>query len=185
MKPFLAASILAFGALGGCAEGVSTVTHAYPYPQSTASGYLRDAGSAGAVLLEVRDNPFAGDVARPLAEAASRTSVGFLTRFTTVRSEAARPDYRMVVQFDPEAGTTSAAVCDPAQPAGHRPPGGRLTALVAFCHQSRPILSVTAAAPRPEQPDSPILRDLAQQAMLRMFIREPGGGDNPARRLVP
>lgn len=190
MKPFLAVSILALGVLGGCADGVSTVTHDYPYPPSTASGYLRDAGAAGPVLLEVRDSPFPGDVAAPLADAASRTSVGFLTRFTTVRSEAAKPDYRMVVQFDPDVGTTSAGVCDPAQPAGHRSSTGRLSALVAFCHQSRPILSVMAAGPRPDRPDSPILRDLAQQAMLRMFIREPGGSDspqgndNPARRLV-
>ncbi len=185
MKPVLAASILALAAAGGCAEGVSIVTHAYPYPPTVANGYLRDAGSTGPVLLEVRDDPFAGAAARPLAEAASKTSVGFLTRFTPVQSEAERPEYRMVVQFDPAAGTTSAAVCDPAQPVGHGTPTGRLTALVAFCHRSRPILSVAAAAPRPDRADSPILRELAQQAMLRMFIREPDGGSNPARRLVP
>lgn len=185
MKPCLAASVLAVGALGGCADSVSLVTHAYPYAPTVANGYLRDAGSAGPVLLEVRDDFFAGGAARTLAEAASRTSVGFLTRFTTIRAEAARPEYRMVVQFDPATGTTSAAVCDPEQPVGHGPPTGRLTALVAFCHLGRPVLSVTAAAPRPDRADSPILQELAQQAMLRMFIREPDGSSNPARRLVP
>ncbi len=185
MTRFLAVSILVLSALGGCADGVSIVSHHYPYSPSTASGYLRDAGAAGPVLLEVRDNPFAGDVAGPLAEAASRTSVGFLTRFTTVRSEAPRPEYRMVVQFDPNAGTTSAGVCDPTQPTGYRSATGRLNALVAFCHQSRPILSVMASAPRPDRPDSPIIRELAEQAMLRMFIREPDNDSNPHRRLVP
>lgn len=185
MTRILAVSILVLGALGGCADGVSIVPHHYPYPPSTASGYLRDAGAAGPVLLEVRDNPFAGDVAGPLAEAASRTSVGFLTRFTTVRSEASRPEYRMVVQFDPATGTTSAGVCDPTQPAGLRSSTSRLNALIAFCHQNRPILSVMASAPRPDRPDSPFIREFAEQAMLRMFIREPDGNDNPLRRLVP
>lgn len=185
MKFRLVASILALGTLGGCADGVSTVTHAYPHSPTVANGYLRDAGAAGPVLLEVRDSPLAGDVAAPMAEAASRTSVGFLTRFTPFRSEAARPEYKMVVQFDPAPGVTSAAVCGPGQSAGRRSSDGRVTALVAFCHQNRPILSLAATAPRPDRPDSPILRDLAQQAMLRMFVREPDGGSNPLRRLVP
>lgn len=91
----------------------------------------------------------------------------------------------MVVQFDPKTGTSSTGVCDPTQPDGHRSATGRLNALVAFCHQSRPILAVTASAPRPDQADSPIIRELAEQAMLRMFIREPGDNNNPLRRLIP
>ncbi len=185
MKLRLVTSILALGALGGCADEISTVTHAYPHSPTVANGYLRDAGATGPVLFEVRDNPFTGDVAAPMAEAASRTSVGFVTRFTPLRSEAARPEYKMVVQFDPAPGFTSAAVCSPEQSARQRSSDARLTALVAFCHLDRPILSLAATAPRPDRPDSPILRDLAQQAMLRMFVREPDGGSNPLRRLVP
>lgn len=156
--------------LAGCADMVRTVTYEYPQTADVARGNLKDAAAAGAVLLEVRDSPFAGDVARPFATAASETSVGFKVHFTTERAQAAKPDFRLVVQFYPAPGVGSAEVCDASRPVARMTPGDGLTALVAFCNRSQPILSVATYAGKVEGPDAPVIRRMAEQAMMRMFI---------------
>ena len=178
MRRALIPTVIAVATLAGCAGTVSTVTYPFPYTSSAARVYLQDAATRGPMLLQVRDNPFPEDVARPIAEAASRTSIGISVRFTANPAEAAKPDYWMVVQFDPEPGASSAGVCDPRRPVGRASSPGRLNALVVFCHASGPILSLTAQAPRPEHADSPIIRELTEQAMLRMFTPEPQDRDN-------
>lgn len=167
---FLLLALLAPVALGGCAGMLQTMTSEYPQTVSTARGNLQEAAAAGPVLLEVRDNPFSADVARTLAEAASATSVGFRVRFTPSRAEAANPRTRVVVQFSPAPGIDSALVCDASRPVARAEDPGRLTALVVFCDGARPILSMTAAGIRPDRADAPVIRTLAEQAMLRMFI---------------
>jgi hypothetical protein len=181
------ASILALGALFGCANSVSTVSDAAPHPPSAARGILQDAAAVGPVLLEVRDDPFAGRGATSFAEAASRTSVGFPARFTLDPAAAAKPDIRLIVQFDPADGVSGFNACDPVRPDGPRA-GGPLRAIVVLCKDFRPIRAIAAAAPRPDRADAPAIRDLAEQSMLRLFAREPqgsdspSGNDNPARR---
>src|SRR6185503_11737171 len=106
MHRSLAAAVFGGILLAGCATAVTIVSSPAPNPSSVARIFLQDAGATGPVLLEVRDNPFREDVGLPIAEAASHTALGFNTRFTTSPSEAARPDYRIVVQFDPEPGAS-------------------------------------------------------------------------------
>ena len=60
----LAALVLAAFALAGCAGMVRTMTSEYPQTSAVARDNLQDAAAAGPVLLEVRDNPLSGDVAR-------------------------------------------------------------------------------------------------------------------------
>ncbi|MSP49325.1 MAG: hypothetical protein EXQ95_08370 [Alphaproteobacteria bacterium] len=164
-----AAVLLVLTALGGCADGLRTMTYEYPQTVNSARVNLHDAAVKGPMLLEVRDNPFGGDVARPLAEAASETSVGFKVRFVTERSQAANADTRLVVQFSPASGVSSAEVCDPSRAVAKAPDPVQLSALVAFCAGARPIISMTAVGARPERPDAPVIRNLAEQAMIRMF----------------
>lgn len=164
------AGLLALGSLAGCADMVRTVTYEHPQSSEVARGDLKDAGATGQVLLVVRDNPFAGDVARSLAAAASETSIGFKTSFTTDRTQAAKPDFRVVVQFSPAPGVSSVEVCDPSRPVAKAASGDGLTALIAFCNRSQPILSVVAYAGKVEGPDSPVIKRMAEQAMIRMFI---------------
>ncbi len=173
------AGLLALGSLAGCADMVRTVTYEYPQSSDVARGTLLDAAAAGPVLLEVRDNPFAGDVARSFAAAASETSVGFTASFTTDRSRAARPDVRLVVQFFPAPGVSSAEVCDSSRAVARTAPGGNLAVLVAFCNRSQPILSVAAYAGKVDGPDSPVIKRMAEQAMMRMFIPSGHSRDNP------
>jgi hypothetical protein len=183
MRRVLAPALVSLAALSACTGGtVSTMTYPSPFTLTSARGALQDAGSFGPVLLQVRGNPFPEDVAQPIAETASRTSVGFLTRFTTDPVMAARPDYRVVVQFDPDPRLPAAVVCDPRLPTFQTPTPGELTALVVFCRETMPMLALTARAPRPEHADSPVVRDIAQQAMLRMFGGEPRGADSPSGR---
>lgn len=188
MRASFLVSILAFGTLGGCANGVSTVSDVSPHPPSVARGILQDAAAFGPVLLEVRDDPFAGRGAASFADAASRTSVGFLTQFTLDSAAAAKPDVRLIVQFDPAEGVSGFNSCDPVRPGGPRAVGGPIRAILVLCKAFQPIHSIAAAAPRPDRADAPVIRDLAEQSMLRMFTREPlgsdspSGNDNPARR---
>ena len=70
--PALATAVL----LSGCAGMVRTVVHEYPQTSAVARDLLQDAAAAGPVLLEVRDNPFSGDVARSLAADARRDEDG-------------------------------------------------------------------------------------------------------------
>lgn len=172
-------ALVAFGSLAGCADMVRTVTYEYPQTTDVARGDLKDAAAAGPVLLEVRDNPFAGDVARPFAAAASETSVGFKVNFTTDRAQAAKPDFRLVVQFSPAPGITSVEVCDASRPVAKAAPGDGLTALVAFCNRSQPILSVATYAGKAEGPDAPVIKRIAEQAMMRMFIPSGQNRDSP------
>jgi hypothetical protein len=158
-------------ALSGCAGQVRTVTYGFPQTTSTARLYLQDAAAHGPVLLDVRDNPFREDVATPFALAASNSVIGIPVRFTTDPAQAARPEFRVVVQFNP--GPVGAGeACGPTRPRGSGPAAGELTALVAFCHQFQPVLALHAAAPPTDRADSPAIRELAQQSMLRMFAPE-------------
>lgn len=166
-------ALLAATLLSGCAGMVRTTTYEYPHTAAVARDSLQDAAAAGPVLLEVRDNPFASDVARSLAQAASATSVGFKVQFTTDRAQAGRSDFRLVVQFSPAQGVGAVEVCDSSRPVAKAPTDG-LTAVVAFCKQAQPILAMAAVAPKSEGPDAPAVRQIAEEAMLRMFV--PGGG---------
>jgi hypothetical protein len=171
MRSHLSIAIAAF-ALAGCAGMVRTVAYHYPLPAATARVHLHDAGAAGPVLLEVRGNPFAEDVARPFAAAASHTVIGLGTTFTADRAAAAKPAYRLVVQFHPADRATIGDVCDPARPVAQSRQADRLTALVVFCHGTQPLLSVSQVAPAADRPDAPVIRSLAQQAVLQMFPPE-------------
>lgn len=173
------ACLLALTSLAGCAGMVRVVTYEYPQSTETARANLQEAAAAGPVLLEVRDNPFTGDVARSFAAAASETSVGFRATFTTDRNRAARPDFRLVVQFSPAPGVTSVEVCDSTRTGTAAARGEGVDALVAFCNRSQPILSVATYAGRAEGAESPVIKQMAEQAMMRMFIPSGSGRDSP------
>lgn len=178
MRRVVIPAALATVLLSGCAGMVRTVTSEYPQTAAVARENLQDAAAAGPVLLEVRDNPFPDDAARSLARAASATSVGFDVRFTTDRAQAGRSDFRLVVQFSPAPGISAAEVCDSSRPVAKAATDG-LTAVVAFCKQAQPILSLTAVGPRADGPDSSVIRQIAEQAMMRMFIPSGSSYDNP------
>lgn len=179
MRLRVISALIGLSALAGCAGMVRVVTYEYPQSVETARANLQDAAAAGPVLLEVRDNPFAGDVARSFAAAASATSVGFRASFTTDRALAAKPDIRLVVQFSPASGVTSLQVCDPSRPVAKAVPGEDLIALVAFCNRNQPILSAVTYAGKVEGAESPVIRHMAEQAMIRMFIPSGTSRDNP------
>jgi hypothetical protein len=166
--------------LGGCAGMMRTITSEYPETITTARGTLQEAAAAGPVLLEVRDNPYSADVARTLAEAASATSIGFKVRFTSDRAQAANPAVRLVVQFSPAPGVDSTAVCDASRPVARAETADRLTALVTFCDRVRPILSMAASGAKPDRADAPVIRTLAEQAMLRMFVSSGANQESPS-----
>ena len=86
---------------------------------------------------------------------------------------------RLVVQFSPAAGVDSATVCDAAHPVA-KAPTGELSALVAFCDRARPILSMAAAGPRADGPNAPVIRNLAEQAMMRMFSSSTSLHESPS-----
>jgi len=167
-------------ALGGCAGALQTMTSEYPQTVNTARGSLQEAAAAGPVLLEVRDNPFSADVARMLAEAASETSIGIRVRFTADRAQAGNSATRLVVQFSPAPGTDAATVCDSSRPVPKVDVAGRLTALVAFCDRAQPVLSMAAFGARPESAEAPVIRNLAEQAMLRMFVSSGANRESPS-----
>lgn len=180
MRPVLLSSLAALAFLAGCAGSLRTVTYEYPLTVSAARINLQDAAASGPILLEVRDSPFTGDVARALAEAASETSVGFKADFTTDRARAGKPGTRLVVQFSPAPGVGSAEVCDSSRPVAKAPDSNQLSALVAFCNMAQPILSLAAVGARPEGSEAPLLKNLAEQAMIRMFSASTSLHESPS-----
>jgi hypothetical protein len=155
--------------LAGCTGMVRTMAYPFPQPAMAARVILQDAGATGPVLVEVHGNPFPTDIAAPIAAAASGTIPGLGTRFTASPAAAARPDTRLVVQFQPGDHVTAEQICGPL-PLAPRPGPGQLVAFTVFCQGPRPVLSAMQWAPLPENANSPIIREMAEQAVLRMFV---------------
>jgi hypothetical protein len=162
---------LALLAVAGCAGTMRTMAYQFPQPATAARVILQDAGATGPVLVEAHGNPFPTDVAAAFAAAASGAAPGLPTGFTANPAAAPRPDTRLVVQFYPGDRLTAEQVCGAAASVPQRNPD-QLTVFVVFCQGPRPVLAAMQWAPLPDGANSPIIREMAEQAMLRMFVTD-------------
>jgi hypothetical protein len=165
-------AVLALAASSGCTGMTRTVSYQFPQTATAARVILQDAGAAGPVLIEARNSPFAGDVAAPLAAAASRTIPGLGTVFTADRAAAPRADHRLIFQFHPGDHVTANQVCGPTPLAAQPVSRDQLVTFVVFCQGPRPVLAAMQWAPMPQGIDSPVIRGMAEQAVLRMFVTD-------------
>jgi hypothetical protein len=170
LRPAIAALVAL--SLAGCAGMTRTVAHQYPQPATAARIILQDAGASGPVLVEVRGNPFAGDIAAAFAAGASGAAPGLPAGFTPHPAAAPRPDTRLVVQFYPGERMTADQVCGPAAAGAQRRSPDQLTAFIVFCQGARPVLAAMQWAPLPDNAQSPIIGQMAEQAVLRMFVTD-------------
>ena len=101
---------------------------------------------------------------------------GVQTNFTTTPNETARPDYRVVLAFNPAETMLNSYLCGP-QPIPTRPPlgaaGGAIVVQGAFCRGGGPLTSATGWLDRTGSPEDPDFRQLISDMTFSLF---------PARR---
>ena len=176
-----AAAALAMIGLAACAP-LRSINYGMPYQPLTARSFLAWAGATGPVAVEVRDNPFQAPnqaVASALAEAATGVVAGVPVAFTGNTAEAARPEWRVVYEFNAAPSTSSAAVCNPNSRVD-RASGESLTLLIVFCNDTKPIIAASIWSGPVAGPGAPEFRQLAETSMRDLFPPESMGSDSPA-----
>ena len=133
-----AALVLALiGVLGAC-----DYNHRRSYVQPTYRPALFNYAAGGRDLaVQTVGNPFveAGiddqAFAALVTDAMQGRNLGQPTRFTTAPGESARPQYKVVIAFDPVEPASYRALCDGAVDSG--PTGERIRVKAAFCQGGR------------------------------------------------
>lgn len=171
----LAAAGLAALALAGC-DGSRVVADepdsAYNFGELTYAAADRD------LRVVVQGNPFAADpaeLARTVTTTMGKRVHGIRTNPTTEPDSSARPDYRVVIVFEPVQPTLNAKLCAMG-PIPTRALGETLTVQAAFCREGRVLTSATGWLPEPQGPNDPRLRHLVGDITSALFPTPGAGG---------
>ncbi|CAO3378478.1 hypothetical protein [Azospirillum argentinense] len=145
-----------------------------PVPAYTLSE-VSYAASNRDLRVVILGNPFGMDPQTfgPLVTANMQNRIsGVRTNFTTTPNQTARPDYRVVLAFNPAETTLNSYLCS-GQPLRTSPPGGPIVVQGAFCRGGGTLSSATGWLDRPQGPNDPDFRSLISDMTFALF---------PARR---
>ncbi len=148
-----------------------TVRGSRPSPAARSS--LVYAAAAGPVLVRVSGDPFGrggGQLGRVVAAALEAEMTGLPVRFTADPGQAPRPEFRVVVAFDPVPSATPGEVC--AGTAAWAPRSGRLTVLAVFCGTGEVLASATGRTAAVTAPDDPRFGRLVGQLAHALFDQQ-------------
>lgn len=166
---FAAAALVGGLSLAGCA-GVGSVV-----PGSADMTDVRSelvyAASDRDLRTEIVGNPFHSDQATVNAAVTSAMNgaIQFVrTNFTTTPNKTARPDYRMLVVFNPADNPLSSLLCSHG-PFQTRPATGNMQVMVAFCRDSGTLSSATGWISGVTDPNAPAFRSLIMDATRTTF----------------
>ncbi|WP_448206653.1 hypothetical protein [Azospirillum sp. sgz302134] len=115
---------------------------------------------------------------------------GVQTNFTTVPNQTARPDYDVVLAFNPAQTMVSSYLCS-GQPIETKPPGGPIVVQAAFCRRTGlfgliggtgilgllgggAMTSATGWLDHPQGPDDPAFKALIGDLTSALFPTEQG-----------
>lgn len=167
-----------------CATGTVPVVWSRDVRQTVAQPFLTYAASGGPVLVEVLSPPPGLSPAQLAATIPAPMTVR-QTRWTSVRDQAAYPDYHMVLSFGAGPGASAEAACQGKPEA--RSAGDRL--LAVWCHRGEPLSEVTARAMTETLKRGPTdgrARTTMGSVVNQMFPRPDTGDDDSScgRRLL-
>lgn len=166
----LAAAALVGGlSLTGCA-GVGSVVPGSA-DMSDVRSELTYAASGRDLRTEIVGNPFHSDQAtlNTSVTGAMNEAIQFVrTNFTTSPNQTARPDYRMLVVFNPTDNPLSSLLCSHG-PFKTGPATGNLQVMVAFCRDSGTLSSATGWISGVTDPNAPAFRSLIMDATRTTF----------------
>ncbi|MGQ9365536.1 hypothetical protein [Azospirillum sp. ST 5-10] len=141
-------------------------------------GELAYAAADRDLRVVVQGNPFAAtpaELAQTVTTVMGKRIAGIRTNPTVQPDSSARPDYRVVVVFEPVQPTLNARLCAMG-PVPTRPTGETLTVQAAFCREGRTLTSATGWLDEPQGPNDPRLRHLVGDITSALFPTPGAGG---------
>lgn len=152
----------------GCGDGPATVA-GWRSPAAWSS--MVYATSDGPMLIQVHGNPFNDDqpgFRRHLAAAMTNQIIGRTIAFTPDHAAAPRPQFRVVLAFNPPADLDARQLCG-GPVAVSAQSGGRITIMGAFCDTSSLLASVKGWVNDVADADDPRFRRLMGQVTRDLF----------------
>ena len=169
------AFIVLLGLLAGLAPGgcVTVRETNSDVGATTKRNFLRYSGNQSPVLVTALNSPFRADalsVAAIAAHHAGAAVVGANVDFTEDASLASKPNFRLVLLFDPVNTVSPRDICaaDNAPPVVAVIPG-ELSLHAAFCSDDEPIVGVLGTGPIPDGPNDPEFEKLVRMTVAEMF----------------
>jgi hypothetical protein len=156
--------------LTGCQTVTQNLSHASPEARMQV---LTFAAARGPVLMRAVNAPFPeGDdqVSTVTAEHATGSVPGRDVRFTADKYAAAKPNYYVVLAFDPPPGADSNDLCQVATrplPYGRRP--GEQWIQAAFCASGSELGGVTLRMPAPKGLGDPAYKAAVEAVVFNLF----------------
>ena len=129
------------------------------------------AAAQGAMLTEIRGNPFGGDKAtldRVVTETMYGSHFGPLVRFVTQPPQGYRSPYRVVMLFNPAETTNASELCS-GEPAPGAPTAGSVKIAAAVCADGTHETSVWGKVGEVSGPDDPGFKALIRQMTTQLF----------------
>ncbi|WP_448204762.1 hypothetical protein [Azospirillum sp. sgz302134] len=169
---FRAAALALCAAAAACSN--ERVVADQPIPAYTASEVAYAAADRD-LRVVIQGNPFGMDAqsfGQLVTDNMQNRVIGVRTNFTTTPNATARPDYRVVLAFNPAQTTLNSYLCS-GQPIATLPPGGPIVVQGAFCRGGGPLSSATGWLDRPQGPADPDFKALISDMTFALF---------PARR---
>lgn len=165
--PVLLLTGLALLPLGGCMN--ERVVASDPMPAYTLSE-VSYAASNRDLRVVLHGNPFGLDAqsfAEKVLPSMQGRVFGVRTNLTTTPNDTARPDYKVVLAFNPAETMMNSGVCTNG-PIPTRPPGGPIVVQGAFCRGGA-LTSATGWLDNPKGPDDPDFRQLISDMTFSLF----------------
>ena len=165
LTPMLAAMVL-----GGCDEGPASVSH---FDRGAVWSTFAESVKEGPALVRIHGDPFSGSrdflvstVLKAMGQAIQKRK----TRFTTDPKSAPRPDYRVVLAFNPPVSLDGRRLCQGDKPAS-AVEEGKINILAAFCVKAELYSEVTGWVRNVEAPDSERFGKLISQVTRDLLDR--------------
>lgn len=162
--------------LTGCGDLVSSMRHAPGYSGPMVISFLSYAGTPGPIHVRLLNNPFGDANLAGLVAAESDKAVPVPVKFTADAAAAGRPDWRLVVIFNPSAGASVGDACErPATLTATAAVSGT-EMMVSFCNDAKLIAGVRATTGTITAATDPRLKSLVRYAIGDLF--SPGNTDS-------
>ena len=170
LKRFVSLGAAALAAVvAACEDGPATVAGGWRSAATWSSMVYASVG--GPVWVQVHGQPFpqgGDDFRRAVALAMSRQLVGRVLDFTAAAEEAPRPQFRVVLAFNPPLDAEPAALCA-GRVATLAPPGETVSLLAAFCGNDALLSWGRGRVGRVAGADHPRFRRLLGQVVRDLF----------------
>lgn len=170
LKRLLSLGAAALAAVtSACEDGPATVAGTWRSPATWST--MVHASATGPLLVQVHGDPFR----RPPAEfraavAAAMTDqiIGRRLAVTAERDAAPKPEFRIVLAFNPPENADAAQLCAGGVPVAAEP-RERITVLAAFCEHDRLLASVRGWVAKVDGPEDKRFRRLMGQVTRELF----------------